>query len=182
MRAAGERANQLFFSGGAEAEAEALAGSPLRRAQTAAAQAEAKAFLRGVCAQAQRAEVSRAVRVASGIDGLLADTSSLTVMLQSIGRAGARGTVPVRARYYWGPEDCLISGDTLMMRWVYRTENAVQCGALCECYCQGMLKAQFTPNNKVATLEIAFDVMAFMQQLQRACSRRQPATASRTAG
>lgn len=49
-----------------------------------------------------------------------------------------------------------------------KTENAIECGALCEVFSHGMLKAQFASDNKIKRLELEFDVMSFMQQQQRA--------------
>lgn len=49
-----------------------------------------------------------------------------------------------------------------------RTENAVECGARCEVFNHGMLRASFAPDNRIEKLELVFDVMSFMQQLQRA--------------
>ncbi|CAM9661186.1 unnamed protein product [Choristocarpus tenellus] len=56
-----------------------------------------------------------------------------------------------------------------MCRWMMRTENAAQCGAPFEVYKYGMLKAKFSPQNRITSLEFVYDVMSFMQQLQRAC-------------
>jgi hypothetical protein len=114
-------------------------------------------------------EVVNNQRVVAGIDGMIADTASLAVMLQSIGRRNQRGSKEVRARYYSGPEDMICEGESLMCRWMMKTENAVECGALCECYKQGMLKARYTNQNKLVQLDFVFDVMVFMQQMQRAC-------------
>ena len=58
--------------------------------------------------------------------------------------------------------------NSVMCRWVMKTENAVKLGAQCEVYKQGMLKARFDSSNKLAALEFVFDIMSFMQQLQRA--------------
>lgn len=52
-----------------------------------------------------------------------------------------------------------------------KTDNAVECGAQCEVFSHGMLRAYFSPDNRIKRLEIVFDVMSFMQQLQRAVGR-----------
>ena len=49
-------------------------------------------------------EVVNNQRVVIGIDGMIVDTASLAVLLQSIGRAGARGERKITARYFSGPE------------------------------------------------------------------------------
>lgn len=56
----------------------------------------------------------------------------------------------------------------LMCRWLMKTENATKCGAQCEVFSHGMLKARFTSDHRIKQLELVFDVMSFMQQLQRA--------------
>jgi hypothetical protein len=40
-----------------------------------------------------------------------------------------------------------------------------------EVYKYGMVEAAFTPQNKLIHLEMAFDVMSFMQQLRRTSGR-----------
>lgn len=49
-----------------------------------------------------------------------------------------------------------------------KTENATECGAQCEVFSHGILRARFSPENRIEKLELVFDVMSFMQQLQRA--------------
>ena len=39
-------------------------------------------------------------------------------------------------------------------------------------FCQGMIKAIFTPQNRMSYLELSFDVMSFMQQLRRASGKQ----------
>lgn len=55
-----------------------------------------------------------------------------------------------------------------MCRWLMKTENAIECGSKCEVFSHGMLRARFSPQNRIKHLELVFDVMSFMQQLQRA--------------
>lgn len=59
----------------------------------------------------------------------------------------------------------------LMCQWLMKTDNAVECGVQCEVFSHGMLRAYFSPDNRIKRLEIVFDVMSFMQQLQRAVGR-----------
>ena len=114
------------------------------------------------------AEVVKNQRVVIGVEGMIADTKSLWTLLQSIGQPHRRGENKVVARYYSGHNDMITEGDLLMTTWLWKTENAVACGARCEVFKQGMLQASFTPQNKIIALDFVFDVMAFMQQLQRA--------------
>ncbi|KAG5191468.1 hypothetical protein JKP88DRAFT_204837 [Tribonema minus] len=113
------------------------------------------------------AEVVSGQRMIVGIDAMIADVASLALMVESVGRCRPSER-RVQVQYYAGPEDAITSGDMLSCRWMLRTENAAACGALCECHAQGMLRARYSPSHKLAHLELAFDVMGFMQQLQRA--------------
>lgn len=58
-----------------------------------------------------------------------------------------------------------------MCQWLMKTDNATECGAQCEVFTHGMLRAYFSPDNRIKRLEMVFDVMGFMQQLQRAMVR-----------
>jgi hypothetical protein len=124
-------------------------------------------------------EVINGQRHVVGIDAMIRDNASLSVMVQSIGRhraVDAQGVrkedSEVRVRYYSGLDDTVISGDSFMCRWILRTENAVECGACHECFKQGMVHAKFSANNKILRLEMSYDVMCFMQQLRRASGKR----------
>lgn len=110
-------------------------------------------------------------RRVNGIEAMIADTTSLSVMVQSIGLPYKDGE-RVRIQYYSGPEDTIMTGDSIMCKWLLRTENAVSRGARYEVFKQGMLKATFTPQNRLVYLELSFDVMSFMQQLRRASGKQ----------
>jgi len=101
---------------------------------------------------------------------MIADTASLQVLIQTIGQPSS--DQKVQLNYYCFIEDTVIVGDSLMCRWMMRTVNAVQCGGLCELYNHGMLRAEFSPENVMVKIDLMFDVMSFMQQLQR-CSGRE---------
>lgn len=55
-----------------------------------------------------------------------------------------------------------------MCKWLMKTENATECGAQCEVFSHGILRAVFSAENRIKRLELVFDVMSLMQQLQRA--------------
>ena len=61
--------------------------------------------------------------------------------------------------------------DTFMCKWRLCTDDLVAQGAMFEVAKQGMLLAVFSPQNKLRSLELSFDVMSFMQQLKRATLR-----------
>jgi hypothetical protein len=71
--------------------------------------------------------------------------------------------------YHTSQEDTLAAGSVVMCRYLSRLEvpetvspmvgyNSLQTA--------GMLFCQFSPNHKISSIEMVFDVMSFMQQLQ----------------
>lgn len=74
----------------------------------------------------------------------------------------------VQASYHVNEDSMLLTDDILMCPFIFRTQDAVQCGALAECVMPGMLRAQFSSRNKLLYLEMVYDAMGFMQQLGRA--------------
>ena len=107
-------------------------------------------------------------------------SAQLTIPLPKVGRAnnGARHP-PVLSRAYLNKvseerisalyavnqDDMIVLEDVLMCPFVFRTKNAVSCGALADCVIPGMLRANFSKNNKLLSMELVFDAMGFMQQL-----------------
>jgi len=77
-------------------------------------------------------------------------------------------TPQITAFYHVNEDDMLLTDDVLMCPFIFRTQDAVLCGALAECVMPGMLRAQFSTTNKLLNLEIVYDAMGFMQQLGRA--------------
>lgn len=70
--------------------------------------------------------------------------------------------------YAVNEDDMIIIEDILMCPFIFRSRNAVLCGALADCVMPGMLRANFSKANKIQNLEIIFDAMGFMQQLDGA--------------
>lgn len=71
----------------------------------------------------------------------------------------------IGALYAINEDDMIMIEDVMMCPFVYRTKNAVLCGALQDCVIPGMLRAQFSNTNKLLSVELVFDSMGFMQQL-----------------
>ena len=67
-------------------------------------------------------------RHVKGMEGILADTASLAVLVNSVGNLRDDGQ-SVRIQYYSEPEEGIMNGDTYMSKWLMRTENAVERGA-----------------------------------------------------
>jgi len=73
----------------------------------------------------------------------------------------------IQANYFLNEDDMLLTDDVLMSPFIFRTQDAVQCGALSECVMPGMLRAEFSERNKLLNVEMVYDAMGFMQQLER---------------
>jgi hypothetical protein len=74
----------------------------------------------------------------------------------------------IRAYYHVNEDDMILMEDVLMCPFVFKTQDAVLNGALAECIMPGMLRASFTMRNKLKSMEMTYDAMGFMQQLERA--------------
>mmetsp|Transcript_17051 Transcript_17051/g.25706 ORF Transcript_17051/g.25706 Transcript_17051/m.25706 type:complete len:543 (+) Transcript_17051:227-1855(+) len=123
-------------------------------------------------------------RVCRGVHGLVFDTASFAVMLQSIGVPRRRGHKLVACSLELVdplglPSDSFTKkNDDLMIdkrdparvmgAWRMRTRNAVDCGAASECDQRGFLIAAFDKQNRLKRLDLCFDALGFLRQLQRA--------------
>jgi hypothetical protein len=74
----------------------------------------------------------------------------------------------IRAYYHVNEDDMVIMDDILMCPFVFKTQDAVLCGAQAECVMPGMLRGTFSSRNKLVSMEMIYDSMGFLQQLERA--------------
>jgi hypothetical protein len=74
----------------------------------------------------------------------------------------------IKGQYHFNDDDIVIMDDVSMCPFVFRSHNAVLCGAMAECVMPGMLRARFSDRNKLLSIELVYDAMGFMQQLERA--------------
>jgi hypothetical protein len=74
----------------------------------------------------------------------------------------------IQAHYHINEDDMILTDDVLMCPFIFRSQEAVRCGALSECVQPGMLRARFSSTNKLCNVEMIFDAMGFCQQLERA--------------
>ena len=116
--------------------------------------------------------LSGARRICKGLRGLVFDTASFSVMLQSIGVPRRRGHDLVRCEFELldggdASHEILFSPTRVLGSWRMRTLNAVGVGALAEAEKKGMLEAWFTKENKLSRIDLCFDVLAFTRELQR---------------
>jgi PAS domain S-box-containing protein len=117
---------------------------------------------------ASEVQVSKCQRTVLGIDGMMSDTASLHVMLNTLIDRSRFPTASIKFRFTLVTEDVVVAGNQMMARWAMTTTNAVQYGARMEVAKQGMLCAKFNSAHKIIGLELMFDVMAFMLQLKQA--------------
>lgn len=117
---------------------------------------------------ASEVQVSKCQRTVLGIDGMMADTASLHVLLNNLVDRSRYPTAEIQFRYTLVTEDAVVAGNQMMARWVMSTINATQLGARMEVMKQGMLCCKFNSAHKIIGLELMFDVMAFMLQLKQA--------------
>jgi hypothetical protein len=74
----------------------------------------------------------------------------------------------IKGFYHINEDDMILMDDVLMCPFVFRSHDAVVCGAYSECAMPGMLRSVFSSRNKLKSLEFVYDAMGFMQQLERA--------------
>ncbi|KAL3940266.1 MAG: hypothetical protein SGBAC_005160 [Bacillariaceae sp.] len=117
---------------------------------------------------ASEVQVSKCQRTILGIDGMMADTASLHVLLNSLVDRSRFPNGTIVFQYTLVTEEAVIAGNQIMARWVMSTLNATQCGARMEVGKQGMLCCRFNSAHKITGVELMFDVMALMLQLKQA--------------
>ncbi len=74
----------------------------------------------------------------------------------------------IGAYYSINEDDMIMIEDVLMCPFVFRTKNAVLCGSLSDCVMPGMIRANFSKGNKLQSIEMVYDAMGLMQQLDGA--------------
>lgn len=74
----------------------------------------------------------------------------------------------IQAKYHINEDVMILTNDVLMCPFVFKSQEAVYCGAHNECIQHGMLRATFSPTNRLCNVEMIFDAMGFCQQLERA--------------
>jgi PAS domain S-box-containing protein len=117
---------------------------------------------------ASELQVSKCQRTILGIDGMMSDTASLHVLLDSLVDRSRFPSGKIEFRYTLVSEESVVAGNQRMARWVMTTTNAVQMGSKIEVTKQGMLCCRFNSSHKIVGMELMFDVMAFMLQLKQA--------------
>jgi len=116
---------------------------------------------------ASEVQISKCQRTIMGVDGMMGDTASMHVMLNSVVDRSRFPNGKVQFSYTLIAEEAIVSGSQMMARWNMTTTNAVALGAKREVKKMGMLCARFNSAHKIVALELMFDVMAFMLQLKQ---------------
>ncbi len=120
-----------------------------------------------------KTEVKGSCRTVTGMDGVIRDSASIALMLQTLGqgnacwREGVLNGTGCKFTYYVARDDILVAGDLAMCRYLLKVDGCEKLGSDQACYQPGMLQCRFCPQtNKIVHAEMVFDVMGFMQQLQ----------------
>jgi hypothetical protein len=106
--------------------------------------------------------------VAGGPMGSQAGPAVISGDFETSSSNSSRGKPQIRAYYHINEDDMILMEDVIMCPFIFRTRDAVLCGALAECVMPGMLRAHFSSTNKLLSMEMIYDAMGFMQQLERA--------------
>eukprot|EP01039_Chlorochromonas_danica_P005889 gene5889-6484_t len=123
-----------------------------------------------------KADVRGSSRVLSGVEGMMRDAASIMLMVQNIGQgteawrdALLNNGDDCKFTYHVARDDILVAGDLVMCRYLLKIDVSRRLGGdLQACYQPGMLQCKFNPStNKLSHVDMVFDVMGFMQQLQR---------------
>eukprot|EP00551_Chaetoceros_affinis_P009028 CAMPEP_0203674584 /NCGR_PEP_ID=MMETSP0090-20130426/16769_1 /ASSEMBLY_ACC=CAM_ASM_001088 /TAXON_ID=426623 /ORGANISM="Chaetoceros affinis, Strain CCMP159" /LENGTH=945 /DNA_ID=CAMNT_0050540517 /DNA_START=30 /DNA_END=2867 /DNA_ORIENTATION=- len=121
---------------------------------------------------ASEVQIAKCQRNVMGIDGMISDTASLHVLLNSLVDRSKYPNGVVQFRYTLVAEEAVVSGNQMMARWSMTTTNAVSLGAKRELGKTGMLCARFNSAHKIVALELMFDVMAFMLKLKQSSNSK----------
>ncbi|KAL7430400.1 hypothetical protein ACHAXM_004478 [Skeletonema potamos] len=113
-------------------------------------------------------QVSNCQRTIVGVDAMMNDVASNSVFLDSIVNRQRYPKGKIKFHYKLVTDETPIAGNQLMARWSMETLNAKQCGAHSELHQNGMLFCKFNSSHKIVSLEMMFDVMAFMLQVKMA--------------
>ena len=123
--------------------------------------------------------VSTTNKVLIGIDAVMKDVASFAILVESIGQGssewvdaikyGRGGLVQIQIE----ASEILAAGDYVMLSYTLDLVGVGMKDSINKCTQHGMVQCQFNQANKIVAVEMVFDVMAFMQQLQRA-STTQP--------
>eukprot|EP00978_Attheya_sp_CCMP212_P049794 scaffold711241_cov59-Attheya_sp.AAC.1 len=117
---------------------------------------------------ASEVQVSKCQRTILGIDSMMSDAASLHVLLNSLINRSHFPDASIKFQYTLVTEDAVVAGNQMMARWIMSTLNATEYGARMEVSKQGMLCCKFNSTHKIVSIELMFDVMAFMLQIKQA--------------
>jgi hypothetical protein len=112
--------------------------------------------------------VSKCQRTIVGVDAMIADAAANYVFLDSIVDRANYPDGKIKFQYTLITEESVVAGSQLMARWAMTTLNAKKSGSNTELQQRGMLICKFNSAHKIVSVEIMFDVMAFMLQVKMA--------------
>lgn len=123
-----------------------------------------------------KADIVNNSRLVHGIEGAISDSASLFVMAQGIGFGNPKWITAMKngtgcfISHQFSADDIVTSGNKAMCHFELRVERGELVGVSHRCVQNGMIKASFNDANRIVSAEIVFDVMGFMQQMQKASS------------
>lgn len=121
-----------------------------------------------------KADVINSQRVMKGINAIVADTASFSLMAESIGFGSTTWTDyfistghGCRIWFEVGKKrEIICAGDLVVCRYFLKTDSPQSVGSPVSLDQQGMIQFKFNKANKIVSIEMVFDVMGFMQQFQ----------------
>ena len=121
-----------------------------------------------------KADIVNSARMLVGIDALMRDNASMAFMAREIcrGKNAWKECVVGRERkplitFHVDESEMIAAGDLVMCSYVMTLDAYAPDGTPCPCSQSGMVQCNFNKSNKIVSLELIFDVMGFMQHLQR---------------
>ena len=122
-------------------------------------------------------EIVNNSRILSGIDALIKDNASQAFMAREFGRGSDTWKAAVIANhsasltYHLNVDDLIAASDLVMgcYQLVFDGTGVFRDNAICSQ--TGMIQVKFNQDNKIIAVELIYDVMGFMQQLQSVTPR-----------
>jgi len=108
-------------------------------------------------------------RKLNGISQLVEDTETLSKFVSGLStkckQLKPQGHGEVLLKFQTKPDDILVIGEKAMCHWSLTTEGLPRYGFAKEAHVDGMLHCEFTQDNKIASMEMTFDVNSFAKQI-----------------
>jgi hypothetical protein len=120
-----------------------------------------------------KGDIVNNTRTVKGINGAISESASLSLLAQSVGLGSQKWINAIKQGlgcyivHKYKHDDIVISGDQFICHFSIHIEDAESIGSGHRCVQSAMLYGRFNSQHKLTRAEIIFDVMGFMQQLQK---------------